>query len=71
MPRLPISADTAVKLAAYMKVPVEHLMHMPHHVMLQKLAEMAKTGGAKADAKPEGGGGESAAKEAGPDSKPE
>lgn len=39
--RMPISADTAVKLAAFMKMPLEHLMHMPQHVMLQKLAEMA------------------------------
>ncbi|TJY43333.1 YycC family protein [Cohnella pontilimi] len=42
MNRLPISAETAVKLAAFMKVPLEHLMHMPQHIMLQKLAEMAK-----------------------------
>lgn len=41
MNRLPISAETAVKLAAYLKVPLEHLMHMPQHIMLQKLAEMA------------------------------
>ncbi|MBW5444765.1 YycC family protein [Cohnella sp. CFH 77786] len=41
MQRMPISAETAVKLAAFMKVPLEHLMHMPKHVMLQKLAEMA------------------------------
>lgn len=44
--RMPISADTAVKLAAFMKVPIEHLMHMPQHVMLQKLAEMAMAEGA-------------------------
>lgn len=46
MNRMPISADTAVKLAAFMKVPIEHLMHMPQHVMLQKLAEMAMAEGA-------------------------
>ena len=45
---MPISADTAVKLAAFMKVPIEHLMHMPQHVMLQKLAEMAMAEGAEA-----------------------
>lgn len=45
---MPISADTAVKLAAFMKVPIEHLMHMPQHVMLQKLAEMAMAEGAAA-----------------------
>jgi hypothetical protein len=42
MRRMPLSADTAVKLAEYMKVPLEHLMHMPQHILLQKLAEMAK-----------------------------
>lgn len=44
MRRMPLSAETAVKLAEYMKVPLEHLMHMPQHVLLQKLAEMAKNG---------------------------
>lgn len=39
---LPISAETAQKLAQFMKVPLEHLMHMPQHMLLQKLAEMAK-----------------------------
>ncbi|MFC5467203.1 YycC family protein [Cohnella suwonensis] len=43
MRRMPLSAETAVKLAAYMKVPLEHLMHMPQHILLQKLAEMAKS----------------------------
>ncbi|QJD83551.1 YycC family protein [Cohnella herbarum] len=43
MRRIPLSADTAVKLAEYMKVPLEHLMHMPQHILLQKLAEMAKS----------------------------
>lgn len=38
---LQISADTAVKLAASLKVPVEHLMHMPRHILLQKMAELA------------------------------
>ncbi|MDB4867296.1 MAG: YycC family protein [Cohnella sp.] len=42
MNRMPLSAETAQKLAAFMKVPLEHLMHMPQHIMLQKLAEMAK-----------------------------
>lgn len=39
---MPLSAETAQKLAQYMKVPLEHLMHMPQHILLQKLAEMAK-----------------------------
>jgi hypothetical protein len=42
MRKMPISAETAVKMAEYMKVPLEHLMHMPQHILLQKLAEMAK-----------------------------
>ncbi|RXZ84759.1 YycC family protein [Paenibacillaceae bacterium] len=40
---LQISADTAVKLAAQLNVPIEHLMHMPRHILLQKLAELANT----------------------------
>jgi len=39
---LQISPDTAVKLAAKLKVPLEHLMHMPQHILLAKLAELAK-----------------------------
>ncbi|WP_271749911.1 YycC family protein [Cohnella sp. JJ-181] len=42
MRRMPLSADTAQKLAAHLKVPIEHLMHMPQHILLQKLAEMAE-----------------------------
>ncbi|ALS29553.1 YycC family protein [Paenibacillus cisolokensis] len=38
---LPISAETAVKLAEKLNVPLEHLMHMPRHILLQKLAELA------------------------------
>ncbi|QJC51255.1 YycC family protein [Paenibacillus albicereus] len=38
---LPISADTAVKLAKQLGVPLEHLMHMPRHILLQKMAELA------------------------------
>jgi len=39
---MPLSAETAQKLARYLNVPLEHLMHMPRHILLQKLAEMAK-----------------------------
>lgn len=42
MKPLQISADTAVKLAAKLKVPLEQLMHMPQHILLQKIAELAK-----------------------------
>jgi hypothetical protein len=53
MNRLPLSTETAVKLAAFMKVPLEHLMHMPQHIMMQKLAEMAKV--ETADPEPKSG----------------
>ncbi|WP_064505603.1 YycC family protein [Paenibacillus bovis] len=39
---LQISADTAVKLAEKLNVPLEQLMHMPQHILMQKLAELAK-----------------------------
>lgn len=39
---LQISPETAQKLAAKMNVPLEHLMHMPRHILLAKLAELAK-----------------------------
>jgi len=38
---LQISPETAIKLAEQLKVPIEHLMHMPRHILLQKLAELA------------------------------
>jgi plasmid maintenance system antidote protein VapI len=39
---LQISADTAVKLAEALNVPLERLMHMPQHILLQKMMELAK-----------------------------
>lgn len=39
---LPISAETAQKLAKALNVPLEHLMHMPQHILLQKIAELEK-----------------------------
>jgi hypothetical protein len=42
MKPLPISPETAVKLAEALKVPIEHLMHMPQHILMQKLTELAK-----------------------------
>jgi hypothetical protein len=42
MKPLQISPETAIKLAEQLKVPLEHLMHMPQHILLQKLAELAK-----------------------------
>lgn len=42
MQPLQISAETAQKLAKALGVPLEHIMHMPKHILLQKLAEIAK-----------------------------
>lgn len=39
---LQISAETAQKLAKQLNVPLEHLMHMPQHILMQKLAELSK-----------------------------
>jgi hypothetical protein len=38
----PISAETAQLLARKLNVPVEHIMHMPRHILLQKIAELGK-----------------------------
>jgi hypothetical protein len=43
MKPLPISAETAIKLSEQLKIPIENLMHMPQHILLQKLAELAKS----------------------------
>ena len=42
MKPLQISADTAVKLAKALNVPLEQLMHTPPHILMQKLAELSK-----------------------------
>lgn len=39
---LQISAETAVTLSKKLGVPIEHLMHMPQHILMQKLTELAK-----------------------------
>ncbi|UUZ83619.1 YycC family protein [Paenibacillus sp. P26] len=44
---LQISPETAQRLAKELKVPLEHLMHMPQHILLQKLAELAKQSGSE------------------------
>lgn len=49
MQPLPISPETAIKLADHLKVPIEHVMHMPRHILLQKLAELARAEQAQAD----------------------
>jgi len=37
---LNISAETAIKLSEKLGMPIERLMHMPQHILLQKLAEL-------------------------------
>lgn len=39
---LQISPETAVKLADKLGVPIEQLMHMPQHILLQRLSELSK-----------------------------
>ncbi|GAK42495.1 YycC family protein [Paenibacillus urinalis] len=39
---LQISADTAVTLSKKLGIPIEQLMHMPQHILMQKLAELSK-----------------------------
>ncbi|WP_121611901.1 YycC family protein [Mesobacillus foraminis] len=42
MKPLNISADTAVKLADSLKLPLEQIMHMPQHILIQKVIELEK-----------------------------
>lgn len=42
MKPLQISAETAITLSKKLGVPIEHLMHMPQHILLQKIAELGK-----------------------------
>ncbi|MCM3785967.1 YycC family protein [Neobacillus mesonae] len=51
---LQISAETAVALSEKLGVPIEQLMHMPQHILMQKLAELAKeeSSGAQEQTKP-------------------
>jgi plasmid maintenance system antidote protein VapI len=39
---LQISAETAIKLSKMLNVPIEHLMHMPQHILIQKIMELEK-----------------------------
>ncbi len=39
---LQISPDTAIKLSKELNVPIEQLMHMPQHILMQRLAQMAQ-----------------------------
>ncbi|MFC4102287.1 YycC family protein [Paenibacillus xanthanilyticus] len=38
---LQISPETAIRLSKELNVPIEHLMHMPKHILMQKMAELA------------------------------
>jgi hypothetical protein len=42
MKPLQLSPETAMKLAEKLNVPLEHLMHMPQHILIQKLVELEK-----------------------------
>ncbi|MCZ0754686.1 YycC family protein [Anoxybacillus sp. J5B_2022] len=37
-----ISLETAQKLAKALGVPLEQVMHMPQHILMQKLMELEK-----------------------------
>lgn len=39
---LQLSPETALKLAEKLNVPIEQLMHMPQHILIQKLMELEK-----------------------------
>ncbi|MFC7678216.1 YycC family protein [Paenibacillus sp. GCM10028914] len=38
---LQISPETAITLSKQLGVPLEQLMHMPQHILMQKIAELA------------------------------
>nr|WP_263325790.1 YycC family protein [Neobacillus sp. Marseille-Q6967] len=42
MKPLQLSPETAVKLAEKLNIPIEQLMHMPQHILIQKLMELEK-----------------------------
>jgi tRNA A37 threonylcarbamoyltransferase TsaD len=42
MKPLQISPETAIKLAEKLNVPLEQIMHMPQHILIQKMMELDK-----------------------------
>lgn len=42
MKPLQLSPETAIKLSKALGVPLEQLMHMPQHILIQKLVELEK-----------------------------
>ncbi|MCC3358712.1 YycC family protein [Bacillus sp. REN16] len=39
---LQISAETALRLSKALNVPIEQIMHMPQHILVQKMMELEK-----------------------------
>ncbi|MCM2674572.1 YycC family protein [Alkalicoccobacillus plakortidis] len=39
---LQLSPETAQKLAEHLNVPIEHLVHMPQHILLAELTNLSK-----------------------------
>jgi tRNA A37 threonylcarbamoyltransferase TsaD len=42
MKPLQISAETAIMLSKKLGMPIERIMHMPQHILMQKLVELEK-----------------------------
>lgn len=42
MKPLQLSPETANKLSNKLNVPIEQIMHMPQHILIQKLMELEK-----------------------------
>lgn len=40
MKPLQISPETAIKLAEMLKLPIEQILHMPQHILVQKMTEL-------------------------------
>lgn len=53
MKPLQISAETAQMLAKQLKMPIEHVLHMPKHILVQKLTELTKSMEAEASSNTE------------------
>ncbi|MCM3704592.1 MULTISPECIES: YycC family protein [Cytobacillus] len=42
MKPMQISAETALKFAEKLNLPLEQIMHMPQHILIQKMMELEK-----------------------------
>jgi hypothetical protein len=42
MKPLQLSPETAIKLSQKLNVPIEQIMHMPQHILIQKLMKLEK-----------------------------